>query len=222
MDKTIQKILMAGLLFISFGITNILAQDNFTLINYTPDDGAKIEAALFDAGMEKAVIFAHGAIFNKESWYFLAGKFQKQGVSSLSIDLRGYGNSTADNLNQKYFDILGAIQFLKEKGIKEINIIGGSMGGAAILQALSHTQDPLIKKVVLLAPAGGPPIKSHSIDKLFIISKQEGLYDRVKSVFNDSASPKDMKEYEGSSHAQHMFKANYSYELTRLIIDFIE
>ena len=210
------------MLFFSLGVSMIQVQDNFTLVNYTTGDGGKIEAALFDTGMEKAVIFAHGAIFNKESWYFLVGKFQKQGISSLSIDFRGYGNSTADNLNQKYFDVLGAIQFLKEKGIKEINIIGGSMGGAAILQALSHTQDPLIKKVVLLAPAGGPPIKSHSINKLFIVSKQEGLYDRVKSVFNDSASPKAIKEYEGCSHAQHMFKANYSDELTSFIICFIK
>lgn len=222
MNKAIPKILMISLFSFIPGMSDIIAQDNFNIVNYTTEDGGEIEAAYFDAGNKKAVIFAHGAIFNKESWCFLAEKLQDLGISSLAIDFRGYGNSTADNLNQKYFDILGAIKYLKEKGIEEIDIIGGSMGGAAVLQALSYIQDPLIIKVILLAPAGGPPIKNPSIDKLFIVSIQEGLYNRVKSVFNDSASPKAIKEYEGSAHSQHMFKADYAGELTRLIIDFIK
>jgi len=33
--------------------------------------------------------------------------------------------------------------------------------------------------------------------------------------------PKEFKIYEGSFHAQHMFKSSYADELTQLIIDFI-
>ena len=71
------------------------------LIDFSTEDGGRIEASFFSASNSKVVIFAHGAIFNKESWYFLAEAFQHKGVSALSIDFRGYGNSTAGSTTKK-------------------------------------------------------------------------------------------------------------------------
>jgi hypothetical protein len=53
------------------GSTPVMAQ-SFSLVTFDTADGGRIEAAWFAAGKNKAVIFAHGAIYNKESWYFLA------------------------------------------------------------------------------------------------------------------------------------------------------
>ncbi len=201
--------------------SRIMAQDDFKLVTFPTEDGGSIEAALFDAGKAQVVVFAHGMIFDKESWYFLAEKFPDRQISALSIDFRGYGNSTSGNTNQKYYDILGAITWLKEQGYKEINLVGGSMGGAAVLAALDHFDDPVIRKIILLAPAGGPPVQSEQIDKLFVISKEEGLFDRVQNIYNHSAEPKQIKVYPGNAHAQHLFKTDYSEELQQLIIDFV-
>jgi pimeloyl-ACP methyl ester carboxylesterase len=221
MKKSLQLFLLASL-FVITSVAKVSAQENFELIKYKTQDGGEIQAAHFKTEeSNKVVIFAHGAIFNKESWYFLAKKFQQNGVSSLSIDFRGYGESKGGETNQKYYDILGAIEYLKGKGFKEIDLIGGSMGGAATLMALSNTADPIISKVLLLSPAGGPAIEAASINKYFIVSKEEGLYDRVKSIYTESADPKVLKEYEGSAHAQHMFKEKYADDLTQLILDFI-
>ena len=203
-----------------FSICNVQAQSAFELVHFDTDDGGEIEAAYFKAEGDKVVVFAHGAIFNKESWYFLAEAFQKKGVSALSIDFGGYANSKAGNTGKKLYDILGAISYLEGKGFNDIAIVGGSMGGAAVLGALSH-ENLQVKKVVLLAPAGGSPIQSSDMDKLFIVSKEEGLYQRVKTIYNDSVSPKVIKEYPGKAHAQHMFKTDYADELKTLIIDFI-
>jgi uncharacterized protein len=197
-----------------------IAQEKFELVNFKTDDGGKIEASLFKAAGNEIVIFAHGAIFNKESWYFLAEEFQKKGVTALPIDFRGYGNSVAGNTDKKLYDILGAITYAEKQGFKEINIIGASMGGAAVLGALSLSKS-LLKSVVLLAPAGGFPVKSEEINKLFIVSKEEGLYKRVKQLYDDSGEPKKLKEYDGNAHAQHMFKTKYADELKKLIIDFV-
>lgn len=221
MYKIKRKILVTGIYLFSFVVSSANAQDKFDLVNYTTEDGGKIEAAFFDAGIGKVVIFAYGAIFDKESWYFLAEKFQDVGVSSLCVDFRGYGNSTANDLKQKKFDIIGAIQFLKEKDFTEINIVGASMGGAAVLSALTYTLPFPISKVVLLAPAGGHAIESKTMKKLFVVSKDEGLYHRVKSIFKESTEPKTLKEYEGNTHAQHLFKTDNANELTKLILDFI-
>ncbi len=201
--------------------TELPAQGEHKIVTFPTEDGGQIEAAIFEASTEKVIIYAHGAVFNKESWYVLAEKFQRVGITSLCMDFRGYGNSTAPNLNQKYHDILGAIDYLKDQGYSELNVIGGSMGGAAVLEALSRLDKPIITKAILLAPAGGPPIQSSFIDKLIIVSKSEGLYNRVKTIYDTSTEPKSLKEYEGSAHAQHMFKEGYAEELTELIVDFI-
>jgi alpha-beta hydrolase superfamily lysophospholipase len=197
-------------------------QGEFMLVTFSAEDGGKVEASLFEASAEKVIIYAHGAVFNKESWYFLAERFQKIGISSLSIDFRGYGNSSGSNPGQKYNDILGAIDYLKDKGYGQIYIIGGSMGGAAVLDALNRLESQTVAKVVLLAPAGGPAISSSAINKLFVVSKNEGLYTRVKTVFETSAEPKIFKEFNGSAHAQHMFKEDYAEDLITLIMDFME
>src|SRR5210317_959602 len=127
----------------------------FGLVQFGTDDGGRIEASFFKAGKDKAVIFTHGAVFNKESWYFLAEMFQQKGVSALSIDFRGYGNSMGGSSAKKMYDVLAAISYLKEQGFSDINVVGASMGGAAVLQALDQISFP-VNKVVLLAPAGGP------------------------------------------------------------------
>jgi alpha-beta hydrolase superfamily lysophospholipase len=214
------KVVLLVLLIMMFANHNVWAQDKFKLVEFSSEDGGKVEGAYFNSGKTKIVIFAHGAIFNKESWYFLAEEFQGLGISALSIDFRGYGNSISGNTEKKLFDVLGAISYAKKQGFNEICVVGASMGGTAVLSALSYKQTS-ISKVILLAPAGGPPIKSSEIDKFFVVSKGERLYQRVKQIYTESQESKKMKEYLGNTHAQHMFKASYANELRMLIIDFI-
>ena len=192
----------------------------FTIVHFNTEDGGNIEAALFSTNSGKIIIYAHGAVFNKESWYFLAEEFQKQSIAGLSIDFRGYGNSKSGKTNDKYHDILGAIDYVKINGYTDINIIGGSMGGAAVLAALDKNNTH-IAKVVLMAPAGGPAIKSEQINKLFIVSKNEGGVERVIKVYKASADPKKLKEYSGSYHAQHLFNSEQKNKVKSQIISFI-
>lgn len=198
--------------------------ESFELIGFDTEDGGQIEASLFKAGNDKAnrkaVIFAHGAIFNKESWYFLAKAFQGKGISALSIDFRGYGNSTPGSSTKKMYDILGAIAYMKEQGFSDISLVGGSMGGAAVLMALSNNSIP-INKVVLLAPAGGPAMESTASDKMFVVSENESMFSGVMAIYDASAEPKQIQVYPGNSHAQHLFKTDVRDELVERIMKFI-
>jgi pimeloyl-ACP methyl ester carboxylesterase len=203
------------------GQTTEAVTPSFKLITYTTEDGGLIEASFFKGRKNFVVLFAHGAIFNKESWYFMAEKLQKEDISSLSIDFRGYGKSKKGSTNKRSLDILGAVNFLKEKGFNKISIVGGSMGGAAILNALNTKTDEAINKVVLLAPAGGVGITNKSIKKLFVVSKNEPLFDRVNKIYTESSNPKELKIFSGTFHAQNMFKSKHSEELTNLIINFL-
>lgn len=197
------------------------SQESFKLIQYPTSDQGQIEAAYFDAGADKVVIFAHGAVFNKESWYFLAEKFKSIGISSLSIDFRGYGKSKAGSTNERSLDILGAIDYAVQQNLSEIYIIGASMGGAAVLMALDGLEQPGVKKIVLLAPAGGPAVISSSIQKLFVVALEDRFYNGVINIYENSNSPKSLKTYQGNSHAQNLFSSEHSTDLINHIIEFV-
>jgi alpha-beta hydrolase superfamily lysophospholipase len=213
------RIIFISIIIVVMNSFPTIAQ-GYEQVIFDTEDGGKIEASFFSASNNKVVIFAHGAIFNKESWYFLAEKFQNRGVSALSVDFRGYGNSQSGNTSKKMYDVLGAISYLTERGFTDINIVGGSMGGAAVLMALSNNFTP-INHVVLLAPAGGPAIASTVTDKLFVASEAERMFAGVMNIYNASAEPKQIQVYPGNTHAQHLFKTDVRNELIERIINFI-
>jgi len=211
--------LSLGLFFIiaTSNFTQVHAADkpmrhsNFEIIKIKTEMGGESSSAYFDGKSDKVVIFVPGAIFNKESWFFLAERLQQLNVASLSLD------------GKRKEDVLSAVKFLKDKGFAKIILLGASMGGGAVLHALEAKTDDRIDKVIVLAPSGGNPIKSKNINKLFVIAKADrlGIYPKVKKTYTSSADPKKMVEYEGSEHAQHLFNGPHKDELSGLIIDFI-
>ena len=198
-----------------------MAQEKYEIITFTTEDGAHIEGALFKAEGIKAVVLAHGAVFNKVSWYPLAEKLQQQGITALPIDFRGYGKSSGGSTGKKMYDVIGAVNYLRKQGYSHISIIGGSMGGAATLNALGMLKKP-VDKAILLAPAGGPPVRSTATQKLFVVSQGERMYNGVKEIYEASAEPKKLKVYPGSAHAQHLFNTEHADDLTGLIISFLQ
>ena len=174
---------------------------------------AETEAAFFPAKLDRAVVLAPGAMFSKESWYFLAERFQKRGISSLTLN----SGSTPDLLN--------GIAYLQNRGVENIAIIGASAGGAGVLLTLEEQKiDPRVDTVILLAPAGGEPLKSKTIRKLFIVSEDDMISSsaEVYNLYYASADPKVYKELKGSDHAQRLFNSDQKEIVVQLILNFIE
>ncbi len=182
--------------------------ENITIMTAMGRDNS---ATFFATDGDRAVIFVPGRIFGKESWFFLAERFQQLHVASLSLD-----GKTKD-------DVFASIKTMKDKGFTKITLVGGSMGGAAVLDALEENADESITKVIVLAPFGGAPVKDDTIKKLFVVAKEDslGIYPSVKKTYTDSSDPKDIVELEGSEHAQHLFKGTHKEKLSQIIVDFI-
>jgi alpha-beta hydrolase superfamily lysophospholipase len=191
-------------------------------VTFEAEDGVTIDGTLFPAdGAERVVIFAHGAVFDKASWYPQAEKLRAKGVAALPINFRGYGKSEAGPRSDLEKDVRGAIAFAKERGYSEIALVGGSMGGAAVLQALDGLADEAVDRAVLLAPAGGPPVKQTGIAKLFLVAEGDGLKPRVQSIHDASTDPKEIVVFSGSAHAQHVFKTGQGPSVEARILDFV-
>lgn len=199
-----------------------LGSSKFQPITFKTQDNGLIHGSFFESDKKLCVVFAHGMVFNKESWYPLAEHFQKFGLSSLSIDFRGYGNSSAGASKDLLYDILGATDFISQNKYKHIALVGGSMGATAITRALTHAPDSPVNKIILLAPAGGDPVTSDRIQKMFVVSAEDRFYSTVESLYASSSEPKTLKVYPGSSHAQHIFKTELKDDLLQLMIGFLQ
>jgi pimeloyl-ACP methyl ester carboxylesterase len=117
------------------------------------EDGTEHEAAFFHGGKKQAVIFLHQSGATRASWYFMAERLQRLGVASLSLE-----SSTPQAA-------LSAVDFLKKQGFRNIALVGASIGGGAVLQALRQREDERINKVTLLAPADASPNESKKDQK---------------------------------------------------------
>ena len=114
-----------------FSVSRGLFAEEFSEISFKTDDGATIYANLYETG-EPAVILAHGAIFNKESWHVLSTALTDDGLQVLAIDFRGYGKSKpGSRSNGMYLDLFAGIEFLSNQGAKRVSMLGASMDGGA-------------------------------------------------------------------------------------------
>ena len=172
---------------------------------------AATKADYFAGKAPRSVIFAPGAMFSKESWHFLAARFQELGISSVSLN------------SGSIPDLLNGIAFLKSKGVQKIAMVGASAGGAGVLYTLRDNPDPLVDAVVLLAPAGGPPLQNGRIRKLFIVAEDDMISSsaEVYKLFKGSSDPRHYEELDGSDHAQRLFDSKQKENVIQLIIHFV-
>jgi len=186
----------------------------------TADQG-KIFANLYGGG-NHAVVLAHGAIFNKESWDPLAQQLSAKGYCVLVLDFRGYGKSVAGKKEKALSeDVLAAVRYIRGQGAQKVSVIGGSMGGGAAAMAAVKAEQDEIDQLILLSPV---PINTPELmrsSKLFIASKDESLLPTVKKQFEKAAKPKKLVLLEGNAHAQHIFKTVQAQKLTSLIFEFL-
>jgi len=207
-------------LFIVLGAIKMICVDfsfgsevdiNYKELKIKSESGIESDIAFFDGGKEMAVIFAPGASFSKESWYFLAERLQKEKIASVSLNT---GSVT---------DVLNGIDFLKKNGFEKISLVGGSVGGVGVLEASNKLTGKVIDKIVVIAPFGGNPVKDKNISKLFIVAEDDMMSSsaEVYRLYDNSSYPKEYKEYPSSNHAQRLFETEHKEALIEVIIDFI-
>lgn len=91
---------------------------------------------------DKTIVIVHGLNSNRAAGITLpiSKKLHQNGFNTLLIDLRGHGESGGDRFNGGYIerlDVLGAVDFLKTRGIPSSNVglLGFSLGAGVVLMA---------------------------------------------------------------------------------------
>ena len=139
-------------------------------VSLITDDGVKIIGLYTKViGSKTAVLLLHMMPATKESWGDFSKLLNKDGFSTLAIDLRGHGESTEQEiggekktLDYRYFsspehqesilDVKAASEFLEKEKFSLANqyLVGASIGSNLAFEFAS--QHPEIRKLVLLSP----------------------------------------------------------------------
>jgi len=188
-------------------------------VSFSASDGAEIQAHLYGSG-DRAVVLAHGKVFDKESWQPLAERLAAGRFRVLALDFRGYGDSIPGNAGNRIdLDVLGAVDFLEGLGVASISLLGASMGGWAVGTASTQCKPGRIHRVILLAPAPIENPNEMRADEFFYIASQgEGSIDSIRSQYARAPEPKHLELLPGKAHAQHVFKTDQAETLTEAIV----
>ena len=194
---------------------------DFEEVSFSAEDGGMVFGNLYGGGGH-AVVLAHGAVFNKESWHDQALLLKGEGLTVLAIDFRGYGKSEAGKKGKVLeLDVLAAIDYLKSEGAERVSLLGGSMGGGAVGRALLKVNADAVDRAVLLAAVPVDNPRKLKGNKLFIVSEGDRLAKATREQYGNAPEPKRLEILPGNAHAQHIFKTDQADVLSKLILDFL-
>lgn len=127
-------------------------------VDIAPVAGATQRIHYHDQGEGEVVIFLHGAGGGASGYSNFKGnypEFAQAGFRSIVPDLLGYGLSSKPDIPQYDLDffVAGVKGLVDALGLKNITLLGNSLGGAVALgYALAHPED--VKRLILMAPGG--------------------------------------------------------------------
>lgn len=214
-----------------------LAAEGGEAVQFTTDDGVVIHGTLYAAGKgAPAVLCLHQWRSDRSSFAALAAQLQKEGFTVLTIDMRGYGESTKttsgksvrpDRKAQK--DVAAAMAFLRANDAADPNrvgIIGASYGSSNAL--IYAAGDARIKALVLLSPGLNyfnelpteQPLKQYKGRPLFAVASSEDVRSAETVQKYESIAPGiQVKMFDGAGHGTDILDARVG--LDRDIIAFL-
>jgi pimeloyl-ACP methyl ester carboxylesterase len=199
-------------------------------VSFGSEDGAVVYADLYGEG-SRGVVLAHGGQFRKESWQPQAQQLARAGYRVLAFDFRGFGKSHGPGDSDMdtapmHLDVLGAVHYLRQNGVKTVAVMGGSFGGGAALDASIASRPGEINGLVLLAADWNGPAERINVPLLVVVaqndSNDEGLrLPRIRAWFENAPQPKKLLVLEGSAHAQFVFQTDQSDLVMREVLQFL-
>jgi len=179
----------------------------------------------------RAALLVHGQQWDASGWREIAPRFVDRGVAALALNLRGYDGSTGKTDDfappapwSPAIDLAAAKTLLRERGARQIALVGASMGGHAVL-ASSFDGDVECVVSISAPVVETPDALSRRITgrKLFVCANEDttGAMPHVRRAFEAASLPKTLLVFGGKEHSRGMFAAPYGEEAIAAIVDFV-
>lgn len=220
--RPVSRALTAGLLALALGVGAHASGGESSEVDFPTADGGEIHALVYGDG-DHAVVLAHGAVFDKESWEPLARPLADSGLRVLAIDFRGYGRSRGGSAGEaRYLDVLAAISYLQAAGSPRVSVVGASMGGGAAARAAVEAASGTIDQLILLAPVAIRQPENIRASRVVYVSAQgDPSLARTREQYQRAPEPKRLELVPGDAHAQHLFKTDQAQTLVDLLVELL-
>ncbi len=179
----------------------------------------------------RAAVLCHGQSWDALGWREVAPRFVERGVPVLAINLRGYDGSTGktdDYVPRRpwspIIDVRAAAALLRERGAREVALVGASMGGHAVLGAAIEEDVECV--VAISAPVTAVPNEMSAAvrgRKLYVGTSDDpsGATEHMIASFRALRGGKKLVLFGGREHSRGMFAAPYGREAVAAIVDFV-
>jgi pimeloyl-ACP methyl ester carboxylesterase len=193
-------------------------------VSFPTQDGAVIYADMYGNG-DRAVVLAHGGRFQKDGWAPQARTLAASGFRVLAIDFRGEGKSHGGAEEDRRFDVLGAVHYLRKTGAKNVSVVGASMGGDYAAEA-AEIEPAAIDRFVLLGSGAYTALTKMKGPKLFILARDDANDDgprlpKIRAQYLKALDPKELIIVDGSAHAQFLFETDQGERVMHEILRFL-
>jgi alpha/beta superfamily hydrolase len=202
---------------------------DYQTVTFSPEEGVTISGRMFGEGTT-AVILAHKGYVTQDSWIDFARILADEGVTVLTFDFRGVGDSKGTfKQSQLMFDTAAAFDFLKEKGYEKIICIGASFGGTSCMAAaLERDFDALVilgSRMMERAPTNIYPweLELLAMPKIFICTEDDhnDLANMAREMYDRSIEPKEIYILPGEAHTTDIFYTDQADELETILLEFV-
>jgi len=163
---------------------------------------------------KKYILFLHGSNNNLTMFNEYRKFFDKRGIGSIAIDLRGDGKSTG-SMDVSFYDIdnycLDIEQIMKKENVDKISLVGFSIGGL-VAQHFAATRPKKTEKIVLIS-------SSYDVNKTFCTTKPRKIFFIASTILKKAfISYNKIKQRFGTTNK--LFYPNYSSEEVKQKSDF--
>ena len=105
-----------------------------------------------DTFLGRPVVFIHGWPLSHEMWEYQMNELPNYGLRCIAYDRRGFGRSGRPWMNYDYDTLTTDLKILlDELDLKDVTLVGFSMGGGEVVRYLSKFGDKRIYKIVLVS-----------------------------------------------------------------------
>ncbi len=179
-----------------------------TAVRFKTSDGRTLTGRLFGSG-RVGVALSHMFPADATSWYPYARRIANAGYATLAFNFRGYADSggSKQTVNAPA-DVAAAQRYLERRGVRDIALVGASMGGTASLIA-AESNDALAV-VAISAPSRFMGLDAIGVATrvqrpvLLIVARNDDQAFRSVEELERALPNPDTKIYDGDAHGTNL------------------
>ena len=197
-------------------------------VTFSTDDGVTLAGTEYGSG-DRAVIFSNIGSGLQADWQDLPQLLAQRGYLAVTYDWRGLGASSGQpdyTLSNK--DLAAAIRLIRAPSVKQIVLVGASLGGMASL--MNANIQEMAGIVVISSPqqAANFAVRADEVTairapKLFIGSQNDTTvsFSQTAALYDLASQPKTLQTYAGAAHGTDILKTANHDDLVKRVLGFL-